>query len=398
MNTKTILALVGCLLLAVGIYAYIAMYGSGANDASNGSAGSGESKSGSGEGNAATPAVIPKSDLLTFYPEGKKVRSVGIFSVTGKGKNQNWIVSTDCFFSYEYKLLVESDIIKNDGREIVTEVLVKSADEILIDSEHAFDWRDLENPQLKTLWFVADKLVGRRYPLYAMFSTATQWTPELINLIPDKYGMPAAEWIKTHWGLELLPSDTPKEVVAKFKKIMGYKFRIVFDEALNVVGDPEVLVEGPEEVSMEEIRRFAKSENILFDHVLGPATNKSIGGETDLDAKQLTRMIGSSYDATSTGTIKVSRAANKDEFKRLRVDGGQVRVRVETPSGPKSGIVTPNSGIIEFSDKGKFVAKAKLDWQMEASWFDESHLLFGTEAMRNVSVVSYYEAALVDIE
>lgn len=354
-----------------------------------------------GKTTAAKPSEVEATEnqLQRYYPKGKTLQSGSILAVNGNGSNENWIIRSDCFFAYEYKLLLETEIIENTGDQLEVEVFVKLASKHRINSRHDFAWRELENPQLKVLWFVANRAIAKKFPNFALVAKGVELTPKLINMIPEEYEEDVAEWVEANWGFQMKPEDEPKEIIEQFTDVNGYRVRLVLDEDINVVGDPQILERGdaknPDKAD-DTILRMLEGNNILFDHVLAPAIDKPIGEIVQLDAERLSRMLALETDVSATGHVDVSRKGNQAGDVLLRVNGGQVRVKANSGDLDRAGIVTPTSGDIKFNHLGKFVSRALIAWHVEAHWFDEDHLLFGTDSMRNVSVQSLYEAQLAD--
>ena len=95
---------------------------------------------------------ISLKDLLAFYPEGRKVKTVGHFRIKGQGSGQDWGLKGKCHFQYIHEVVAEWTVKSNDNKGTVEfELWLARVEETMGESRGTLEFAP-PDPLLQIAW------------------------------------------------------------------------------------------------------------------------------------------------------------------------------------------------------------------------------------------------------
>ena len=334
------------------------------------------------------PKEVPEDEIARFYTRGKTVRSVAIFNITGTGTNTAWTFKKDAYFAYEYRMVIETKVVDNQGTAVVFEQSFPEVVQVRAESQEELELHLPESPILAVVWQPVDRELGA-WPPYAYGKRIA----ELINIADPRLRhtlTTVSRWLKRN-GVALLPDDDIA-ITVRPDRLAGLRFEIKYVSGLGVT---HIKVLDGKELDPDRLRQLAYVASLFMDYFLAEGARKPANEPFDVRVQDVGAIFGLPYDVDPSGklTFRKQREEDRDgeRLSILELVGGDVLLQGTVDGIERSGEIKPLSGIVHYSDD-KLLVPAQATWQANARWFSKDHLLFGTEAMRNVKVETYYEA------
>ena len=330
------------------------------------------------------PSKVPDDQLLAVYPVGRKVRSIGIATITGQGQNTAWLLRGTKDFAYQYRVVVETKVTENNGTRLGCEIDFKDVHQIRAVSNRMLKLVPPTSPLLEMVWEQVDKEL-RVFPPYLVVKKLQ----ELLD--------PKLEKLLTLLANTFVPPEKNDEIVALFDQFSGLRIQAEYISGLGVT-KIEVL-EGKKFAS-DDLENLAYSLSLAMDYFVGTVADAKVGEEKTLRVEDLVGMLVTGYDVSPRGTIgfakvKEGQSKGRDEVE-LEIRGGEVLVQGKIGGRNQTGSLRPMSGQIQYLPAQHLVSRASVNWEAAMDWVPESHLLFGTTGFLNLKMFTYYEAERVD--
>ena len=323
----------------------------------------------------------PITTSLDYYPEGKTIRHLTLFTIQGTGKNEFWFINEELNFVYEYRVLAETKCLENTGQHATFLVDFKAVDEIRASSRHKLRWRDFDSPLLAAMWPQMDRQLDL-IPAYRLWRVLDPDGDQTLAVLEKLYG-----GLRSLLGLN---GKDEVEIESRVKSLAGHKFQLVYAPDYGIQSIE--IVSGPE-MRADELIELAQRSGLVVDGLLMDALkDRRVGDQFNIDVSSIGNKIGVGYDLACKGAIRVKRGNDEGDLRVLEVGGGEIEVFA---NANRHGRLRPMSGVIWVDPNSYFVKKARFEITGSTDWIDESHLLFNVKSLRGVSVSSYYEAELV---
>lgn len=343
---------------------------------------------------------MAEQDLLTYYPVGKRVRSVMHFNTTGEGINRDWFLTAEAHFAYQHRVALESKVVANNGRRLVAELLIGEVAEVRAVTEQAIELRVPDNPIVPVVWKELEDQLLRPVPGYAVVRRIA----ELIYVLDPRLRR-TLTWFHDQLrelGLPV-PDASTIELTAKLDKLSGSRLQVEYVSGLGVT---RIRVLDGQRFDADDLMRLAYNLSMLVDYYLFPALDAEPDHQWEVRAQDVAGLMNVGYYGQLHGTLKLRRGNNRitpegETQAVLHLVDGEVRFGGELPRelGAARGLdatLVPRAGTIHYSPEDWLVREARLRWDATHVRFSTDHLLFGTERVRNLRVETYYEAQRVD--
>lgn len=336
-----------------------------------------------------SPPTISTADLQKYYPRGRRVRSVAVGDVTGRGRNQAWGFVKDAYFAYECDAVVETLVLENNGRRLVAESHLAMLSQDLAVFDERVRLAPIDSPILTSIWEVAKPgaLVNPMIRGAIRVGTAIDAVdPGGERMLTNLYRR-----LKQS-GVDLAPNQEMR-FVARLDELSGARIKLTLDRDYGV--RHVELLEG-DRVPLDDLRAFARNSNLLLDYAFAELLTLQPDETGEIAAADLVRMIGLRYDVQVDGSLKFRRRGDQTQPYEFEPTGGEIRVSAEIDGVVRRGVLRPTGGLVRYDDQQMLVVSADAAWTTDVSWASQDHLLFGTTGMRDLDVRSHYEAELVE--
>jgi hypothetical protein len=328
---------------------------------------------------------VSEADIIRDFPQDKRVRSLGLMDVTGRGSNQVWVFRSDAYFVYKAFARLETRILENNGTSIEFEVTIPEVSQILTVSNKTVQFAAMDSPILATLWDqIEATTLEPMIPGYLIIPRVFDML-NTVDPIGKRMLTRINAWLNA-FGFDLA-SLPEAQLTARFDQLAGHKVRLVYvpDFGIQTI---EVL-EG-DLLPKDDLLSFARNSGVLTDYVVSEVLRTEVGKTFEVDARNLVRMIGLNYDVDVEGAITLKREEDKGGLAIMSVVGGEVRVKGNVDGIRKEGTLIPRKGTVEFDKNNLFVSWAQMEWKIDLDWVSNDHLLFGTKLVRDLEVKSHY--------
>lgn len=340
------------------------------------------------------PKRISPEDLVNWYPEGKTVRSVGVFHISGRGTNSRWFFKAESHFQYVYKLATETKVVKNnpESGKLTFEQTFHDVSQTCAVSKQTLEFNPPENLLLNIGWTSAEGLVAKRIPKYLLVREGIR---QLEKLDPNFRN--TLTWFQDALrkaGRKINNSDEI-EFVTVIERVAGAKLRIEYVTGLGVTGITRL--DGVD-LSEDELTQLAHASTVMMDYYLFPAANNKVGETWDVRASDVAQMVMPiASDTVVDGSLTLTRLKDESaDIALLKAVRGDLQLRHNDQIREQQGRLTIKSGSARFSEKDHIVRSARLTFDANLDMQGRpDFLLFGTKAMRDLEVDSRYESEVV---
>lgn len=340
------------------------------------------------------PDRISETDLLTYYPVGRTTRSLAIFTINGRGTNKTWLLQGEAYFTFAYRVVMESRVTANLNDRIVVEQDIKEVSQTRAVCKREIRLVPPDNPLLLLVWNTFEKQLLSPHPIYQ----AVRKLADLVG-VADPGAKRTLTWFEKQLRRAGLPLDKSEEIelATQLMNLSGLKVRLEYVSGLGVT---EITPLEGIELSESDLVRLAHNLSLLADYFIFPAADKKVGDEWEVRAKDVSE-LGALLDFEIVqGTLRVRLDQNdptgNDDLRVLSIRRGGITLEQKDEEGAGRNEIVVKSGSLEFSDKQKLVTKARLFFSAKSS-FRPRGLLLGTEKIRDLSVESYYEGGRSDL-
>lgn len=340
------------------------------------------------------PPPISGEDLLTWYPLGKTVRSVGWLHISGRGTNSRWVFKAESHFQYVYRLAAETKVVKNDsGSGLLTfEQTFLDVSQSRAVSRKTLEFSPPQNLLLSIGWTELERQVLNHVPVYVV---ARKLASQLDKIDPK--AKRTLTWFQNALrqnGVEINNSDEI-EFVTVIERVAGAKLRIEYATGLGVIGITRL--DGVD-LSEDELTQLAHASTVLMDYYLFPAANKKVGETWDVRASDVAQMVMPlAVDTVVDGSLTLTRLKDESaDVALLKAVRGDLLLRNNDQLRQQHGRLTIKSGSARFSKADHLIRSARLTFDADLDVQGRpDFLLFGTKAMRDIEVDSRYESEVV---
>ncbi|MCA9234843.1 MAG: hypothetical protein KDA44_05205 [Planctomycetales bacterium] len=338
---------------------------------------------------ADSPPEISASDLQRYYAPGRRVGSVAVGDVTGRGRNQDWGFVVDAYFAYECDAIIETLVLENDGRRLVAESHLKRLSQDLVVANERVRLAPIDSPIFALVWEVANSAAlvhPKSHVAIRAWAALDAVDPGGERIFTNLYRRLKAS------GIDVAPKLETR-IVQRIDELNGARIKLALDVDYGV--RHVELLEG-DRVPLDDLRAFARNSNLLLDFAVADLLTLKPDETGEIAAADLVRMIGLRYDVQVDGSLKFRRRGGQTTPYEFEPAGGEVRVAAEVDGELRRGVLRPLSGLVRYDVRQLLVVSADAEWTIDLSWASQDHLLFQTEGMRELTVRSHYEAQLVE--
>lgn len=344
-----------------------------------------------GEDRGKPETAASESDFLKFYPAGRKLKSTAMFDTIGSGTNKKWILKGRGHFVYRHQVTAQSEVTANNGTRLEVMISFPEVTQLEAVSEHELELIQPDSPILQLVLTQADQF-GQQFPHYLF----ARRVAEIVNTVDPGLKRTLTAGIKL-LGNPLQDNDNI-ELLARVERLSGHKFKVTYVRDLGIIGIE--LLEG-DPLPLGDFENLAYNASLLMDYYLFPSQDKKAGEEWDVDASQVSGMLGIHFDSSVSGTLTLAKtadsASDSADAMQMQITGGTVHVESQKNGRRVTTTLTPEEGCtIQYSQEKLFVKSARGSWQTSMLDVSDNHLLVGTENIRDLKISSYYEAELVD--
>jgi hypothetical protein len=330
------------------------------------------------------PSKVPEDQLLAAYPVGRKVHSIGIANITGQGQNTAWLLRGTKNFAYQYRVVVETKVMENNGSRLGCEIQFKDVHQIRAVSTRTLTLIAPASPLLKLIWDQIDSELRALPPYLVVRKVHDLLDPELEKLL-------------TLVANTFFPPEKDDEIVALFDQFSGLRVQA---EYISGLGITKLEVLDGKKFARDDLENLAYSLSLMMDYFVGTVADAKVGEEKTLRVEDLVGMLVTGYDVSPRGTIgfakvKEGQSKGRDEVE-LEIRGGEILVQGKVGGRNQTGSLRPMSGQIQYLPAQHLVSRATVNWEAAMDWVPESNLLFGTTGFLNLKMFTYYEAERVD--
>ncbi|PQO30763.1 hypothetical protein C5Y96_14995 [Blastopirellula marina] len=332
-----------------------------------------------------------QGDFIKFYPAGRQLKSTAFFDTTGSGTNKKWVLRGRGHFIYRHQVTAISEVTANNGSRLEVLISFPEVTQLEVVSEHELELIQPESPIIQLVLSQADTF-GQQFPQYLI----ARRIAEIVNTVD-----PGLHWTLTN-GIKLLGNplkvDDDVEMLARIERLSGHKFKVTYVRDLGIIGID--LIEG-DPLPLGDFENLAYNSSLLMDYYLFPSQDKGAGEEWEVDASEVSGMLGIHFDASVSGKLNLAKVADTvtdtSDAMQMRITGGKVHVESEQNGRRITTTLTPGEDCsISYSQDELFVKSARGSWNASLTDFSDNHLLIGTENIRDLKVTSYYEAERID--
>lgn len=344
-----------------------------------------------GEDRGKPESVASVGDFIKFYPVGRKIRSLAFFDTTGSGTNNLWILQGRAFFAYRHQVIVESEVVSNNDSRLEVEVSFPMVNQLSAVSKRELELIQPESPILQLVLSQADTF-GQQFPQYLV----ARRIAEIANTVDPGLKRTLTKLLEIS-GSPLGKNDDV-ELITRVERLAGHKFKVDYVRDLGIMNIE--LLEG-DPLPLGDFEHLAYNSSLLMDYYLFPSRGKKVDEEWEVDASEVSGMMGLYIDASVSGTLNLAKiadaASESADVVEMRITGGEVHIESARNGRRAITKMTPGKDCsIQYSQEKLFVKSARGSWQTSSIEVSDNHLLSGTENIRDLKISSYYEAERVD--
>lgn len=344
------------------------------------------------------PAPILAEDLVKYYPQGRKIQSVALLHIEGRGTNRRWGIRGDAVFQYVYRVPVETTVVLNEDNVVrfrqkfgvVAQMMAVSKEELQLDPP--------DDSLLDELLLAVD-LAGRRNPYYVAIRVGAGLVSK-IALVADPDLRTSLTWLHKHLkaaGVDISGSSNVT-LISQVEKLSGAELELDY---VNHIGVTTIRTSGVPVFTESELQRLAYNSSLLMDYFIFPSADKEVGDKWTVRTQDIGAILSLGYDTEITGEVTVSRGMDSkteagEDIIVLAVEGGTIQAESWANGGDQSFRATVASGTAYYSLDDRYVREARLVVDASSLWASRHHLLFETERVRDVTAEARYEAVAVE--
>lgn len=336
------------------------------------------------------PAEIPEADLVSFYPDGRQIRSIGFANISGRGVNEKWVFKGESNFVYQYRVEASSTVKENSGTAVEFDIQFGDVVQLRASSQRTLELKMPESPLLAVVWPKIEQNLLNHVPVYQQVKTLGS-----IGTVLD----PNAKRTLTYLS-EILRSGDVKlgddvELATQIEQLSGLHVEMEYVSGLGVT---YIKVLDGEQIDPDDLERLAVNSGVLMDYFVSEAAAHQ-NEPFQVRVEDVSGLVSLGYDVTPRGYLelqaqKAVAGADKNDV-TMKISGGEISVEGNVDGVHTSGYLKPEEGVVHYDAQSKFVRSAKIGWQGRSEWFTTNHLLFGTKKLRQVKLETYYDANMV---
>ncbi len=330
---------------------------------------------------------IDEKTLIEYYPAGKRIESATEFQISGMGRHRDWGFAGTVYFTYVGLMNLDTEVVSNDGNQIVSIVYVREVSQHRLTSEFELQLALPDDPLAKMLLTTAD-MTFKKFPLYRgarlLFEAADVADPNLRKTLT---------WIADR--VKDAGYDLGKVMIAsRVEELSGIKLQVTYLNGWGV-GETTVLEGGA--VREDRLKAYARCSSQLMDYYIFPeAKSRQPGDEWSVDTGQVAGMFLPSTNLDVSGQVHLRLSSKSGSQAELEIPDGTVIVVDETDRARAEGRMDVTSGALQYDLDSLFIEAGKIDFRMQSLWQSRDHLLFGAEDIKDLNVTARYSARKIE--
>lgn len=334
--------------------------------------------------------ISPES-LVEYYREGRKIYSVGILRMQGRGMNRGWGLQGEQVFDYRYQVPVQTTVVSNDGTKVIFRQRYGVVEQNLIVTSRTLELHLPDSPLQYAPIALLERAIPTSIPVYWQVKRAAQ-----IYLLADPNAKEALTALLNFAHAAGLKDDRSDDArfIARIEKLTGAIVELDYDRRFGVI---DIRIPNEPIFTREELLRLSSNANPLLDYYLFPAAAKTVGDQWTVDARDVEGILSLGVDTDVTGSLALQwQASPTPDSANLLVQPGILHISGWQDGGQQSADVTVLNGKIDFSKERHFVRRATFALDARSQWQSRDHLLFETEQVRDLRISADYEAMPVE--
>ena len=333
---------------------------------------------------------ISLKDLLAFYPEGRKVKTVGHFRIKGQGSGQDWGLKGKCHFQYIHEVVAEWTVKSNDNKGTVEfELWLARVEETMGESRGTLEFAP-PDPLLQIAWETLRGPVLSKQPHYRMVQFAWEAggrdaAKHELNWVADRFR--PLEGIRQANVL----------IAEQVSRLSGMKVKMKFVNGFGVTRiDAAFDNPGGSPITRELLMSLADNFNPLLDYKIFPG-EKKVGDEWDVQASEIANLIAVGYDVALDGKVRLKRKEDKvkDKIAVLSIQQGFLAMKGKGQDADRQAKVDLNGGELHFHLEEKVAQFGEVKLRARNKFESKTHLVFKASQLQDLEMKSRYEARRV---
>jgi hypothetical protein len=343
------------------------------------------------------PPVPPVSgaDLLLYYPQGRHVKTVGLFSIKGQGEGQNWGLKGKSHFRYVHEMEAEWTVEQNDkeqpknGETVIFSVHLVRVEETMAMSQGEIGFAPIDDPTFLFAWEAIGQPLLQRIPVYRLVGDAVK---PIGGVIAKKGLNWAASHLKNVQGIAQPEVLIAEQVV----RLNGLKLRLKFENGFGITRIETLENPGGAPITKALLTSLAEDLNPLADYKVFPGY--PVGKEWEVEARDLSGLSAVGGDATLEGKVKVKREPGEvgGNIAVLSIASGLLKLKGTGPDAEQQADVKVKMGALKFDIEQKLIVSGELAIHGMTKFQSKNHLVFKTSRLNDIEMKSRYEAKRVN--
>lgn len=300
--------------------------------------------------------------IREVYVEGKTYRRTLNYGIEAVGQHQSWGLGVDYSVLYAGHTIIDSEIEKNDGANVVAKVTVREAK-----TESARKQFDGLNIRLGERVHILLSLLGTAYEIPP---GASQLAEKYVNSILDT---PEAREILKMWPVQTFHVEA----------VEGYVFRIYFTDGkgvtdIELVQAPENREYGEKMPFIDEVvmRDFANNYNPIWDVAIFPNEEVAVGSSWQVSGQSFPNLMSASMFARLSDSISIRRDADKDGTAILAVPEQSSLSFQARPKGKNIRAKISMEGDMQYDPASRLFIRANFYGKLPMESMSTDHFLF----------------------
>lgn len=346
----------------------------------------------------ATPAAkkIDTRELLRRYPVGKTWAASKVLRIRGLAVNENWGIEGRTNVVYTNRYSTKTQVLANEYGDLTFQINVLEASQQRITSEKRLRVADFSDasPILKIgmeqLLDVTRATVPPADVAYKLIVTYGKVDPRY-----EKALTRLAE--VSGFDVEKLTQIDEAQLVEDPAQYSGCTFEVIWSNGIGITRVRQT--EGPVEVQLDDIRRWAEAADPLLDYYVMENVDRPAGDTWEVDAKNASGMMVHQTGGQSDGSLKMKYLRDEtysgQACRQLAIQTGDLTMSLDQNAKKYDARVRGIQGRVFYGKNDYLVLQANGTCDIQANVKSKNHLLFGTKWQRDVKTDFRYEAKLI---
>lgn len=339
---------------------------------------------------------ISESQLIRRYPVGKSWAASKVLRVRGVSKNKEWGFEGEQHVVYTNRYRSTVEVLDNELGELKLRVFVADMSQQRIVTENKLRVADFgkASPILAIavskagMVISSSPYVGYVSPVLVLWGKIDPQYEKTLTQLLEWSGVDPSQ----------LSPNTQLRIVEDPEPLAGCTFEVVWTNGLGITLCRQI--DGPVNVKLDEVRRWALGADPLFDLYIMDTLNRQIGDRWEVDGQAAVNVLSAQGGRDSKGKVmlKYLRDTEFDQraCRHLAIQGGSLGFTLDRDSQSTDASASEIQGQILYDKDAYLVLEANGTCDLHVKAESKNHLLFKAEWQRDTDVDFRYEAKVLN--